>query len=83
VGRAPAPAAALVHLEVGAAEVVAAVENLDRRDAAFGGGFPPGVDDVPAHPRVLDAQLAACAVAVDRPVLVILERKKQGKNVLP
>ena len=38
-GRAPAPAALLVHLEVGAAEVVALVEHLDLRDAAFGSGL--------------------------------------------
>src|SRR5438034_983062 len=64
VGRAPAPAALLVHLEVGAAEVVAVVEYLHRWDAAFGGSLSPGIDDLPAHARILDAHLAARAVAV-------------------
>src|SRR5256714_5508571 len=74
VGGAPAPAALLVHLEVGAAEVAAAVEARDLRDAAFGRGLAPGVDDVPAHARVLDPHLAAGAVAVDRAALVVLQR---------
>src|SRR5207302_6997182 len=45
VGCAPAPATLLIHLEIGAAEIAAAVEHLHRRDAAFGGGFAEGVDD--------------------------------------
>ncbi len=83
VGRAPAPAALLVHLEVGAAEVVAAVEHLDRRDAALGRRRAPGVDDLPAYARVLDAHLAAGAVAVDRAVLIVFQGKKQGQDFVP
>src|SRR5688572_16002033 len=83
VGRAPAPAALLVHLEVGAAEVVAAVEYLDRRDAALGRGLAPGVDDVPAHARILDAHLAAGAVAVDRAMLVVLQGAKDRQDLIP
>src|SRR6185503_21257288 len=66
--RAPAPAALLVHLEIGAAEVVAAVEGMNLRDAALGGGVAPGVDDVPVHARILDANLAALAVEIVGPV---------------
>src|SRR5687767_3534727 len=83
VGRAPAPAALLVHLEVGAAEVVAAVEDLDRRDAAFGRRLAPGIDDVPAHPRVLHPYLAVRAVAVHRAVLVVLEGFEYRQHLVP
>src|SRR5262245_57226908 len=82
-GGAPAAAALLVHLEVGAAEVVAVVEHLDLRDAALGGRLAPGVDDVPAHARVLDAHLAAGAVAVDRPVLIVFQKPEKRQDVLP
>src|SRR5687767_12016830 len=82
-GRAPAPAALLVHLEIGAAEVVAAVEHLDRRDTALGRGRAPGVDDFPAHARVFDADLAAGAISVDGPTFVILQRCKYWEYVFP
>src|SRR5213078_2176381 len=83
VGRAPAPAALLVHLEVGAAEVVAVVEHFHRRDAAFGGSGSPGVDDVPAHARILDAHLAARAITVGWTAFVVLERPKNRQDVVP
>src|SRR6185503_17502791 len=78
--RAPAPAALLVHLEVGAAEVVAAVEGVNLRDAALGGGVAPGVDDVPAHARVLDADFAALAVEI---VGTVLQRFEYVQHVAP
>src|SRR5258708_39819815 len=83
VGCAPAPAALLVHLEVGAAEVVAAVEGLDRGDAACGGGFAPGVDDVPAYPRVLHPHLAAGAVTVGCAPFVIFKGLEYRENFIP
>src|SRR3954464_8808622 len=83
VGGAPAPAALLVHLEVGAAEVVAAVEGADRRDAAFRRRVAPGVDDFPAHTRVLDAHFAASAVAIGGAAFVIFEGFEYWKNVVP
>src|SRR5207302_10879879 len=83
VGCAPAPATLLIHLEIGAAEIAAAVEHLHRRDAAFGGGFAEGVDDLPAHARILDAHFAAGAVAVHRAVLVILERAEDRQHLVP
>src|SRR5712692_5085063 len=83
IGRAPAPAAALVHLEIGAPEVVAVVEYLDLGDAALGGGFAPGVDDLPAHARVLDAHFAAGAVSVGRTALVIFEGFENRQHIVP
>src|SRR3990170_2474214 len=81
--RAPAPAAALVHLEVGAAEVVAVVEHLDLRDAALRGGLAPGVDDLPVHARVLDAHLAPRAVAVGRPTFIIFQKSEYRQYFIP
>ena len=83
VARAPAPAAALVHLEIGAAEIVAAVEHFHRRDAALGGRLAPGIDDIPAHARVLDAHLAARAVALRSAALVVLQRPEDRQHVVP
>src|SRR5712692_11339761 len=83
IGRAPAPAAALVHLEIGAAEVVAVVEYLDLGDAALGGGFAPGVDDLPAHTRVLDAHFAAGAIPIGRTALIILKRFENRQHLVP
>src|SRR5262249_45022021 len=57
-----APAASLVDMKVGAAGVVAPVELIDRGDAHLGSGGLPGVQDLPAHPRTLNADLAAGAV---------------------
>ena len=62
LGGAPAHAALLVHVEIGVAEIVAAVEFLDLRDAAFGRGVAPRVEDLPVHAPLLHAQLAAAAV---------------------
>src|SRR5262249_49233682 len=78
--RAPAPAALLVHLEIGAAEVVAAVEGGNAGNAALGGGLAPGVDDVPAHARVLDPDLAALTVEV---LGTVLERLEDVQDVVP
>ena len=55
----PAHAALLVHLEVGAAEVVAPIELADLRNAAFLGRVAPGLENLPPEARVLDAKLAA------------------------
>ena len=61
---APAHAAPLVHVEVGVAEVVAAVEFVDLGDAALLGRVAPRVEDLPAHARLLDAELAVAAVVL-------------------
>ena len=72
LGGAPAHAAPLVHLEVGVAEVVAAVELADLGDAAFLGRVAPGIEDLPVHAPLLHAQLAAGAVQLVGAVLVVL-----------
>src|SRR5512134_3284774 len=62
--RAPPDAASLVHLEVAAARVVSAVEDLDWRDAALGCCVTPGVEDLPVDPGIFDPQLAARTIPV-------------------
>ncbi len=81
--RAPAPAAALVHLEVGVAEIVAAIELGDLRDPALLGGIAPRVEDLPAHAPFLDAQLAARAVKLVGAVLVVLGALEHRQHVVP
>ena len=78
-----AHAAALVHLEVGVAEVVAAVELGDLGDAALRGGLAPGVEDLPADAPLLDAQLAAGAVELVGPVRVVLDPDEVGQDLPP
>src|SRR6185295_2871400 len=58
LGGAPAHALPLVHVEVGVAEVVAAVELVDLRDADLFRGITPGVEDLPLHARLFHAELA-------------------------
>ncbi len=73
VGHRPAPTASLVDVEVRAAGVVAAVELLDRLDAELSSGRLPGVQDLPAHPRPLDPDLAVGAVPVVGSAEVVLQ----------
>ena len=80
---APAPAAALVHLEVGVAEVVAPVELGDLRNPALLGGVPPGVEDLPAHAPLFDPHLAAGPVAFVGAVLVVLRALEHRQHVVP
>src|SRR5690606_4712295 len=67
--RAPAHAAALVHLKVRRAGIVAAIEFVDLGYAALGRRFAPCVEYRPAHAALLDAQLAARAVILVGAVL--------------
>ncbi len=83
LGGAPAHAATLVHLEVGVAEVVAAVELRDLGDAAFRGRVAPGVQDLPVHPPFLHAQLPAGSVERVRSVDVILGALEVGQDLVP
>ena len=57
--RRPAPAALLVDVKGAAALVVAGVEVRHRFDAGLLGGRAERVEQVPAHARRLDPQLAA------------------------
>ena len=83
LGAAPAPAAALVHLEVGVAEVVAPVELGDLGNAALLGRVAPRVEDLPAHPALLDPHLAADPVALVGAVLVVLRPHEHRQHVVP
>jgi hypothetical protein len=83
LGRAPAAAAALIHLEIGIAEVIPAIELRDLRDAALLGGVAPGVEHIPAHAALLDAQLAVRSMKLVRAVLVALRPLEHRQHVVP
>ena len=59
LGRVPAPARFLIDLKVRDALVVAAVEIGGGRHPGLLRGLGKGVQNVPAHARLLDAPLAA------------------------
>ena len=59
---APAPPPALIHLKIGRAEIVAAVEVGDRRDAGGRHRRLDHVEDRPMDARMLDAPFAAGAM---------------------
>ena len=81
VGHRPAPSTALVDVEVGTAGVVTPVELLDRGDAHLGGGGLPGVQDLPAHPGPLDADLPTDAVPVVGAGEVVLQLLVDGQGL--
>ena len=85
IGHRPATASPLVDVEVRAAGVVAPVELVDRCDAHLGGGGLPGVQDLPAHPGPLDADLSPGAVPVVGPAEVVLQVlvDRQGLSGIP
>src|SRR5205823_178759 len=62
--RRPAPPALLIDVKGATAFIVAAVEIRDRLHAGLLGGSAEIIENVPAHPRRLDAQLSADAVAI-------------------
>ncbi len=64
LGRAHAEAAALIHVEVADAGVVAGVEVVDAREAGLLGGLGERIEDVPAQTLFGDAPLAARAMQV-------------------
>ena len=82
-GRVPAHAALLVHLEERAAEVVAAIELADLRNAALFGRVAPGLEDFPSKAGVFDAQLASHAVHLVGAVLIVLDLLEQRQHVVP
>ncbi len=82
--RVPAPAAPLVHVEVAAALVVAAVEVVGLRDARLRRRLAEGVEDVPAQTLVLHAPLPALAVhLVGGDCGLILRLLEIGQHVVP
>ena len=81
--RAPAPAAALVDLEIGRAFVVAAIEVVDLRDADFDPGVAHGVEDRPGDARALDPPFAARPVQRAASAVMILLAEEIGQNVVP
>jgi hypothetical protein len=83
LGGTPAPPAALVHVEVGVAEVVAAVEFLDLRDAGFLGRVAPRVEDLPLDARLLDAELAVAAVVLGGAAEVALGTLEVRQRLVP
>ena len=83
LGCAPAHAAPLIHLKIGVAEIVAAIELRDLRDAALLGGLAPGVENLPAHAPLLDAQLAAAAMELIGAVLIVFGALEHRQHVVP
>ena len=70
LGAAPARAIALIHLEVGIAEIIAAIEFFDLGNAALCGGITPGIEDFPIHSSFLDSQFTIGAVKLIGAMLV-------------
>ena len=83
LGGVPAQAAALVHLEIAHALVVAGVEVLRGRDAALLRRLRERVQDVPAHARPLDAPLAPAAMQLAGAAPVVLVRLEHRQAVRP
>src|SRR6202012_3490274 len=61
ISHRPATATPLVDMKVRTAGVVAPVELIDRNNAELGSGGLPGIQDLPAHTRPLDADLTTAA----------------------
>lgn len=64
ISHRPATATSLVDMKVRTAGVVAPVELIDRSNTHLGSGGLPGVQDLPAHTRPLDADLTTDAMPV-------------------
>src|ERR1700722_15407710 len=64
ISHRPATAPPLVDMKVRTAGVDPPVELIDRSNAHLGSGGLPGVQDLPAHARPLDADLTTGAVPV-------------------
>src|SRR5690606_15894711 len=79
----PAQAALLVHLEIAAALVVAAVEVIGLRDAALRRRRAEGIEDRPRQALRLDAPLAARAVELVGTLVMVLRALEVGQHLLP
>src|SRR5580658_2070769 len=71
-GCVPAPAVLLIHLEVGHALVVAAVEVAGFGNPGLLRGLHKGIENVPAQPLFLDAPLAADPVELAAAAMMVL-----------
>ena len=81
--RAPAPAALLVHLEIGRAGIVAGVEVVDLGDTSLFRRVAHSVQEVPAQARIFHPPLAAPAVHVVGRPLVVLVFHEHRQHVVP
>ena len=82
-GVAPAHAASLIHLEVGATIVIAAIEFSDGGDAALCGSSSPGVKDLPAHASFFDPQFAARTMEFIGAVHIVLAALEPRQDLSP
>ncbi|MCY1230310.1 hypothetical protein D9M72_427190 [compost metagenome] len=83
LGGVPADAAALVHLKVADAEVVALVEVVGTRDAGLFRRIGKALENVPAQPLRFDAPLAVGTMEFARAAVVVLAALEQRKHVVP
>ena len=81
--RAPAPAAALIDLEIAGAFVVALIEVVDLRNADFDPGLPHRVEDRPGDARPLDPPFAARTMQGGQAPVMILLPDEIGQHVVP
>ena len=80
--RRPAPPAMLVDVERARALVVAGIEIRDAPDAGLLGRLAERIEDVPAHPRRRDPQLAADGVMIARPQKMMLMPFEERQHVV-
>ena len=79
----PADAASLVHVEVTAAEVVAAIEVIGGRNPLFPGRLPERVQHRPFDAWLLDAPLVAGAVEGVGAAVIVLMAHEVRQHVVP
>ena len=84
LGGAPAPAPALVDVEIPASLVVAAVEIVGLRDSGLRGGIAKGVQNLPTQPLLLDPPFAAGSVhMIGGHGPLIFGLQEVGEDVVP
>ena len=81
--RAPAPATALVDLEIARALVVALIEVGDLGDADFDPGLAHGVENRPGDARALDPPFAARPMQLGQAAVMVLLADEIGQHVVP
>jgi len=79
----PGDAAALRHLEIAAAFIVAAIEIIRRRNTALAGGLCERIQKVPAQPWHVDMPFAARAVEFRSPREMVLLPAEIGEDIVP